>query len=88
MAKAPFMAANCQRLQEKSQEVLICFSKQGGFIAAWGRHPCWFGWQGRIGAGFTEHQTQVAEVGRMGELGTLSEGSVRNSQYSLDKRVT
>lgn len=30
----------------------MCFFKQGGFITAWGRPPCWFGWQGRTNVGF------------------------------------
>lgn len=88
MAKAPFIAANCQRLQEKARrfwyaslksEVLLLHGA-GILIGLPGR--------GRLMKGFTEQQTQVAEVRRMGECGTLSEGSARKSQYTLDKRVT
>lgn len=35
-----------------------------------------------------KEQTQVAEVGRVGEWGPLSEGSGRKSQYTQGKRVT
>lgn len=35
-----------------------------------------------------KEQTQVAEAGKAGEWGPLSEGSGRKSQYTQGKRVT
>lgn len=67
MAKAPFIAANCQRLQEKARRFWYVSLKREVLLLLRAGIPVGLsGWGGPV-QGFTEQQTQVAEVGRMGE---------------------